>query len=150
MDLPAALHRQRSSAAQSDPGALLLQPGARCLVRPGTDAPRMGDVPWLPVAVLHQRNWRQPLLQLLQAELGHSPRFAPQDAVIWADAQVPAPHWPARPGDAPQRLQFWHLGLQAHAWMAMQVCQPTPSAAPRRAARVRMAAGLPAAHGIAR
>lgn len=107
----------------------------------------MGDVPWLPVAVLHQRDWRQPLLQLLQAELGHSPRFAPQDAVIWADAQVPAPHWPDRPGDAPQRLQFWHLGLQAHAWMAMQVCQPTPIS---RAARVRMAAGLPVAPGIAR
>jgi hypothetical protein len=72
MDLPAALHRQRSSAAQSDPGAILLQPGARCLVRPGTDAPRMGDVPWLPVAVLRQRDWRQPLLQLLQTELGRS------------------------------------------------------------------------------
>ncbi|WP_231499151.1 hypothetical protein [Comamonas aquatica] len=54
VDLPAALHRQLSSIAQIDPSAILLQPGARCLVRPGTDAPRMGDVPWLPVAVLHQ------------------------------------------------------------------------------------------------
>lgn len=92
VDLPAALHRHLSSAAQTDPGAILLQPGARCLVRAGADAPRMGYVPWLPVAVLCQMDWSQPLPQLLQAELGHSPPFAPQDAVIWADAQVPAPH----------------------------------------------------------
>lgn len=146
VDLPAALHRQLSSAAQTDPGAILLQPGARCLVRTGTDAPRMGYVPWLPVAVLRQMDWSQPLPQLLQAELGHSQRFAPQDAVIWADAQVPAPHWPDRPGDAPQRLQFWHLGLQAHAWMAMQVCQPTPiSRAALRVCEWRLGCPLPPA-----
>lgn len=146
VDLPQSLGSRLESAGQIDPAAILLQSEARFIVRSDAEQTRMGYAPWLPMAVLRQLDWNLPLPQLLQAEFGRSQRCAPQGDFLWPDEQVPEPHWPAAGADVQQRLQFWHLGLQAHGWMEMEVCQPTPtSLAELRLCEWRLGCALPEA-----
>lgn len=121
VDMPAAVAAQLNAQGAT-------QPTLRFVLRAGNDAPRMGYTPWLPVAVLAQMSWPSPSDQaawseFLQAEFGRSQRFAkPQE--VWADADVPEPFWLPASATAEQRLAYWYLGLQAHAWLDEEAMQP--------------------------
>ena len=130
VDLPAEAAAQLNAPGLVHPAEALAQPSLRFVLREGGEAPRMGYTPWSPVAVLAQMSWPSPSDQaawsaFLQAEFGHSQRFAkPQE--VWVDADVPEPFWLPEPATAEQRLGYWYLGLQAHAWLDEEAAQPTP------------------------
>lgn len=130
VDMPAAVAAQLNAQGATQPADVLTQPALRFVLRSGDDAPRMGYTPWLPVAVLAQMSWPTPSDQaawsaFLQAEFGRSQRFAkPQE--VWADADVPEPFRLPEPATSEQRLAYWHLGLQAHAWLDEEAVQPAP------------------------
>ncbi|WP_370681408.1 SMI1/KNR4 family protein [Comamonas sp. GB3 AK4-5] len=148
VDLPAHAVTLLNAQGQISPADVLEQPTLRLVVRDRDEAPRMGYTPWLPVAVLRQMNWPTPSditawFQLLQAEFGRGLHFAqPQD--MWAEEDVPDPHWPPAHVSADQRLAYWHQGLQAHAWMNEEVVQANPcSLAELRLCEWRLGCSLP-------
>lgn len=148
VDMPAAVAADLSAQGTIQPAEVLTQPALRFVLHAGDDAPRMGYAPWLPVAVLAQMSWPSPSDQtawsaFLQAEFGRSQRFAkPQE--VWADADVPEPFWLPEPATAEQRLAYWHLGLQAHAWLDEEAVQPAPfSPAELRLCEWRLGCQLP-------
>lgn len=148
VDMPAAVAADLSAHGTIQPADVLTQPALRFVLRSGDDAPRMGYAPWLPVAVLAQMSWPPPSDQaawpaFLQVEFGRSQRFAkPQE--VWADADVPEPFWLPEPATAEQRLAYWHLGLQAHAWLDEEAVQPAPfSPAELRLCEWRLGCQLP-------
>lgn len=148
VDMPAAVAADLSAQGTIQPAEVLTQPALRFVLRSGDDTPRMGYAPWLPVAVLAQMSWPSPSDQtawsgFLQAEFGRSQRFAkPQE--VWADADVPEPFWLPEAASAEQRLAYWHLGLQAHAWLDEEAVQPTSfSPAELRLCEWRLGCQLP-------
>ena len=150
IDLPQDMLAQLDAADQLLPAAVLTQPALRFIARGADAESRMGYAPWLPVAVLREMNWpangsvdSQAWQQMLQTEFGRSQRFAKPPAV-WADEAVPEPFWPEQFANAQQRLDFWHLGLQAHAWMDEESAQITPcSRAELRLCEWRLGCALP-------
>ncbi len=148
VDMPAAVATQLNGQGATQPAEVLAQPALRFVLRAGDDAPRMGYAPWLPVAVLAQMSWPLPSDQaawsaFLQAEFGRSQRFAkPQE--VWANTNVPEPFWLPEPATAEQRLGYWYLGLQAHAWLDEEAVQPAPfSPAELRLCEWRLGCQLP-------
>ena len=150
VDLPAAAAAQLNAPGLVPPAEVLAQPTLRFVLRAGGEAPRMGYTPWLPVAVLAQMSWPSPQdsvgwSEFLQAEFGRSQRFAKQQQV-WVDADVPEPFWPPASATEEQRLGYWYLGLQAHAWLDEETVQPTPfSPAELRLCEWRLGGKLPEA-----
>lgn len=138
------------AAGQISPAAVLAQPTLRLIARSADAENRMGYAPWLPVAVLREMDWPAngsladtAWQQMLQAEFGRSPRFT-TPLPVWAEAQVPEPFWPAQFANMQERLDFWHLGLQAHAWMDEEPAQVTPcSRAELRLCEWRLGCALP-------
>ena len=79
VDLPADAAAQLDASHRSSPADLLTQPALRFVVRDANEAPRMGYMPWMPVAVLAQMHWPYPAdaqawAGFLQAEFGRSQR----------------------------------------------------------------------------
>ena len=136
VDLPSQIAQQIAehlgAAGQPDFADVLSQPALRCVVRGADDERRMGYAPWLPVALLRELPW--PLehawgsaawRQMLQAEFDcQSQMELPQ--TVWADAQVPQPYWPVAGATDEERLAYWLLGLQAHAWMDEEPAELQP------------------------
>ena len=148
-DAPAKLEAV-DAAGQSSPAVVLALPMLRLIARSADAESRMGYAPWLPVAVLREMDWpanssadSQAWQQMLQAEFGRSPRFA-RSLPVWADVEVPEPFWPAQFASMQERLDFWHLGLQAHAWIDEESVQVTPcSHAELRLCEWRLGCALP-------
>lgn len=148
VDMPAAVAAQLNAQGATQPAQVLTQPTLRFVLRASSDAPRMGYTPWLPVAVLAQVSWPSPSDQaawptFLRTEFGRSQRFAkPQE--VWVDTDVPEPFWLPEPATSEQRLGYWYLGLQAHAWLDEEAVQSTPfSTAELRLCEWRLGCQLP-------
>ena len=60
VDLPADAAAQLDAPHQSPSADLLTQPALRFVARDANEVPRMGYVPWMPVAVLAQMHWPSP------------------------------------------------------------------------------------------
>ena len=124
------------------------QPALRFVVRDANEAPRMGYMPWMPVAVLAQMRWPYPAdaqawAGFLQAEFGRSQRFV-ENHDVWDEADVPEPYWPPADTSFDQRLAYWYQGLQAHAWMDEELAQAKPfSRAELRLCEWRLGCNLP-------
>ena len=138
VDLPSQIAQQLAATGQITPADVLMPPTQPSVVRfvvRGVDEPvRMGYVPWLPVALLRQMPWPldQPWgssawQQMLVAEFGRSSQFEHSQS-IWSDAEVPEPCWPPAGASVQERLAYWYLGLQAHAWMDEETVQVQPCA----------------------
>lgn len=148
VDLPTDAAAQLDASHRSSPADLLTQPALRFVVRDANEAPRMGYMPWMPVAVLAQMHWPYPAdaqawAGFLQAEFGRSQRFV-ENHDVWAEADVPEPYWPSADASFDQRLAYWHQGLQAHAWMDEEPAQAQPfSRAELRLCEWRLDCSLP-------
>lgn len=148
VDLPADAAAQLDASHRSSPADLLTQPALRFVARDANEVPRMGYVPWMPVAVLAQMHWPYPAdaqawAGFLQAEFGRSQRFVGNHDV-WDEADVPEPYWPPADTSFDQRLAYWYQGLQAHAWMDEEPAQAKPfSRAELRLCEWRLGCNLP-------
>ncbi|OAD82014.1 hypothetical protein ATN89_22185 [Comamonas thiooxydans] len=148
VDLPTDAAAQFEAPNQSPPADLLKQSALRFVVRDANEVPRMGYVPWMPVAVLAQMHWPSPSNPMawsgfLQAEFGRSPHFAPLPP-LWNEADVPEPRWLTVNAMTEQRLAYWYQGLQAHAWMDEEPVQAKPfSRAELRLCEWRLGCSLP-------
>ena len=148
VDLPADAAAQLEAPNQSPPADLLKQPALRFVVRDANEVPRMGYVPWMPVAVLAQMHWPSPSDAVawscfLQAEFGRSQRFV-ENHDVWDEADVPEPYWLSADASFDQRLAHWYQGLQAHAWMDEEPAQVKPfSRAELRLCEWRLGCALP-------
>ncbi|MBL5979643.1 SMI1/KNR4 family protein [Comamonas sp. NyZ500] len=148
VDLPADAAAQLEAPNQSPPADLLKQPALRFVVRDANEVPRMGYVPWMPVAVLARMHWPSPSDAeawscFLQAEFGRSQRFV-ENHDVWDEADVPEPYWLSADASFDQRLAHWYQGLQAHAWMDEEPAQVKPfSRAELRLCEWRLGCALP-------
>jgi len=148
VDLPADADAQLEAPNQSPPADLLKQHALRFVVRDANEVPRMGYVPWMPVAVLAQMHWPSSADAVawacfLQAEFGRSQRFV-ENHDVWVEADVPQPYWLTINATAEQRLAYWHQGLQAYAWMDEEPAQAKPfSWAELRLCEWRLGCSLP-------
>ncbi|KOC19074.1 hypothetical protein GL58_20335 [Comamonas testosteroni] len=148
VDLPADATAQLDAPHRSPSADLLTQSALRFVARDANEVPRMGYVPWIPVAVLAQMHWPSPFdaqawSRFLQAEFGRSQRFVESHAV-WDEADVPEPYWPPTDASFDQRLTYWHHGLQAHAWMDEEPASVQPfSRAELRLCEWRLGCNLP-------
>lgn len=148
VDLPADAAAQLEAPNQSPPADLLKQPALRFVVRDANEVPRMGYVPWMPVAVLAQMHWPSPSDAVawscfLQAEFGRSQRFV-ENHDVRDEADVPEPYWLSADASFDQRLAHWYQGLQAHAWMDEEPAQVKPfSRAELRLCEWRLGCALP-------
>ncbi|KKI11835.1 MULTISPECIES: SMI1/KNR4 family protein [Comamonas] len=148
VDLPADAAAQLDAPHQSPSADLLTQPALRFVARDANEVPRMGYVPWMPVAVLAQMHWPSPSDAVawscfLQAEFGRSQRFV-ENHDVWDEADLPEPHWLPADASLDQRLAHWYQGLQAHAWMDEEPAQVKPfSRAELRLCEWRLGCALP-------
>ncbi len=148
VDLPADAAAQLDAPHQSPQADLLTQPALRFVVRDANKVPRMGYVPWMPVAVLTQMHWPCPAdaqawAGFLQAEFGLSQHLAARPQ-LWDEADVPEPYWLTINATAQQRLAYWYQGLQAHAWMDEETAQAKPfNRAELRLCEWRLGCSLP-------
>lgn len=148
VDLPADAAAQLDAPHQSPSADLLTQPALRFVARDANEVPRMGYVPWIPVAVLAQMHWPSPSDAVawscfLQAEFGRSQRFV-ENHDVWDEADLPEPHWLPADASLDQRLAHWYQGLQAHAWMDEEPAQVKPfSRAELRLCEWRLGCALP-------
>ncbi len=148
VDLPADAAAQLDAPHQSPSADLLTQPALRFVARDANEVPRMGYVPWMPVAVLAQMHWPSPSDAVawscfLQAEFGRSQRFV-ENHDVWDEADLPEPYWLPADASLDQRLAHWYQGLQAHAWMDEEPAQVKPfSRAELRLCEWRLGCALP-------
>ncbi|MBS3017605.1 hypothetical protein DJFAAGMI_00326 [Comamonas sp. PE63] len=148
VDLPADAAAQMEAPNQSPPAELLTQPALCFVVRDANEVPRMGYVPWMPVAVLAQMHWPSSADAVawscfLQSEFGRSQRFV-ENHDVWVEADVPQPYWLTINATAEQRLAYWYQGLQAQAWMDEEPAQAKPfSRAELRLCEWRLGCNLP-------
>ena len=148
VDLPADAAAQLEAPHQSPSADLLTQPALRFVARDANEVPRMGYVPWMPVAVLAQMHWPSPSDAVawscfLQAEFGRSQRFV-ENHDVWDEADLPEPYWLPADASLDQRLAHWYQGLQAHAWMDEEPAQVKPfSRAELRLCEWRLGCALP-------
>lgn len=148
VDLPADAAAQLDAPHQSPQADLLTQPALRFVVRDANKVPRMGYVPWMPVAVLTQMHWPCPAdaqawAGFLQAEFGLSQHLAARPQ-LWDEADMPALHCSPDNATVEQRLAYWYQGLQAHAWMDEETAQAKPfNRAELRLCEWRLGCSLP-------